>query len=619
MTTVTGFIAGLAFLLLAGLGAGWRYRAEPAVALTLGLGLLAAAVAWSGLLGLLTLPWLLTCLTMVALAGALVRPADEPPAPAAGPPRSRLEKLVLAVIAAHLLIHALAVLVPPIGWDALTYHLTLPSFYLRAGTLADHPGILNSTFPQGVEMLYLFTLWFEPLGHLAMAVNFIFLALLVILAVKLARALAVPRPWPLLAGLAVLLMPMTNRFGGYHNTDVPLAAFSTLALLMLARGRPLPALLAAALAASMKYTGLIVLVLVAAALPACELRAGGRAVVRVAGVALVMLLLAAGPWLARNYAHTGNPVFPFARAFFENPAAAAAATVPAMPGGLGATIFTQVAGQYADKGLMYDNRLTRLLFFPFDVTLNFAIFDEWRYALGPLYLALLPAGLFFVRGRAPGTVLAVALVYAVLVVQLVPNARYLLPVLPALAAVALLGAAGLAGRRRWWRPLLLVLLLGWGLLNLPLAAAQHFDNLRLLARDGYSDFYARKLPFLDGIDYLHRALGTDRAALTAQPWRARPRACVVDKRVFPLGFETLGGVQEGMPRAPFVLAGDLPEQAAQLAAALHAGETPFVVVGLDFARRYRETRVWNACEYLVAHGQAARIFTSANSIVYQLP
>ena len=74
MTTAAGGSVGLAFLLLAGLGAGWRYRAEPAVALTFGLGLLCAAVAWSGLCGLLTMPWLLTLATLAAVAGARVRP-----------------------------------------------------------------------------------------------------------------------------------------------------------------------------------------------------------------------------------------------------------------------------------------------------------------------------------------------------------------------------------------------------------------------------------------------------------------------------------------------------------------------------------------------------------------
>jgi len=692
---MTGFLAGLVFLLVAALAAGAVWRAESAVALTFGLGVLATAVTWSALFGMVTLPGLLTLLTLAAVAGALVRPAEGSLTAADTPVWSRLETLIIALITLHLLVPVLAVLVPPAGWDALTYHLALPSFYLRAGGLADNPSILNSTFPQGIEMLYLVSLWFEPHGQLALAVNVVFLLLLVILSVKLARALGVPRPWRLLAGLAVLLMPLTNRLGGYHNTDIPLTAYSTLALLMLARRQLVPALLAAALAVAVKYTGLIVFVLTVVMALALAWRAGRwRGAARVALAAPLLLLLAAGPWLLRNAAHTGNPLFPFAQAVFARQAAAAPCvpmpspagnghsapaqlpaayaagaadvaqrsavaderetaaqllTVPATgtvalvassrsrqrpvaagddsrgagrqgsaaPAAVG-SLFTAVAGQYADKGDVYENRLVRLLRFPFDITLNFGLFDEWRYALGPLYLVLVSISLLFLRWRAHAPAVLLALLYGMLVVQLVPNARYLLPVLPCLAGVAMLGAAGLAARRRWWRVLLLVLVLGWGMLNLPLAFAQHYGNLRLLARVGYDRFVAEKLPFLDGVDYVHRVLRTDRGQLTAEPWRVRPRVCVVDKRIFPLGFETVSGLQSGMARPPFRLTGTPQQQADQLALALRRDAVQFVVVSSDFVRRYRDHQVWQACEYLTAHGRAARLFASANSVVYQL-
>lgn len=592
-------------LLLAAYAAGAAWRAEGSVALTCGLGLLAAGIAWSGLFGLLTLPWLLTVLTVVAVGGGLARPVPADPGSADTAAWTRGETLVLALIGLHVAVHALALAVPPIGWDALTYHLPLPAHYLRCGSLADSHDILNSTFPQAVEMLYLWMLAWEPSGQAALAVNLVCLPLLVVLTVKLARALGAPRPWRLLAGLAVLLMPMTNRLAGYHTTDIPLAAFSTLALLLLARRQYGTALLAAGMAAACKYTGLIIF---AGVLAAVLWQADWRARLRLLLWAPLALLLTAGPWLLRNVAHTGNPVYPFARAYFA-PDRTPVARTPA-------ATMTAVADQYADKGRFYATRWERLRF-PFDITFRFAQFDEWRYAAGPLYLALVPVGLWALR-RPVAVPVLVALGQAAAVVLLVPSARYLLPALPCLAAVAALGMAHLAARRRWWRPLLLTLLCGWGVLNLPLALAQHLPNLRLLWRTGYGGFYAAKLPFLDGVDRVHALLHTDRQRLSAQPHRPRPRVCVVDKRVFPLGFDAVSGLQAGLPRPPFTLQGTLPEKAAQLAAALLDREVRFVVVSRQHVHQHHDDAVANACEYLVAAGYADRVFASDHSRVYRL-
>ncbi len=593
-------------LLLAAYAAGAAWRAEGSVALTCGLGLLAAAIAWSGMFGLLTLPWLLTALTVVAVGGALARPVPADPKVADTAAWTRGETLVLALVGLHLVIHALALAVPPIGWDALTYHLPLPAHYLRCGMLADSRDILNSTFPQAVEMLYLWVLAWAPSGQAALAINLVCLPLLIVLTVKLARALGVPRPWRLLAGLAVLLMPMTNRLAGYHNTDIPLALFSTLALLMLARRQQAAALLVAGMAAACKYTGLIIF---AGVLAAVLWQADRRGRLRLLLFAPLALLLTAGPWLLRNAAHTGNPVYPFARAYFEQPAAAPGAGEPA-------AAMAAVAGQYADKGHVYASRWERLRF-PFDITFCFVQFDEWRYAAGPLYLALVPVGLWALRRQAAAPVL-VALAHVTVVVLLVPNARYLLPALPCLAAAAALGMAQLAARRRWWTPVLLTLVLGWGVLNLPLALAQHGPNLHLLWRTGYDGFYAAKLPFLDGVDRVHALLHTDRQLLAAHLQLPRPRVCVVDKRVFPLGFDAVSGLQAGMPRPPFVLQGTLPEQAAQLAAALYDRDVRFVTVSSQHVRQHQDHAVANACEYLVAAGYADRVFASDHARVYRL-
>jgi len=64
-------------------------------------------------------------------------------------------------------------LAPPIKYDALVYHLTLPQAYLSAGRITHLPWLMMSGYPQNAEMLYLLAMSLEahPLppfwaGHL---------------------------------------------------------------------------------------------------------------------------------------------------------------------------------------------------------------------------------------------------------------------------------------------------------------------------------------------------------------------------------------------------------------------------------------------------------------------
>lgn len=66
-------------------------------------------------------------------------------------PFIRFLKFVILVLLSLALLIAL---VPPVAWDAQTYHLTGPNIYLQAGTIRAHPENFFLGLPQNTEMVY---------------------------------------------------------------------------------------------------------------------------------------------------------------------------------------------------------------------------------------------------------------------------------------------------------------------------------------------------------------------------------------------------------------------------------------------------------------------------------
>jgi hypothetical protein len=159
-----------------------------------GLGLIVLALGLAGLLPPRWLAWLLTGAALALLwRNALAWGGDL--AQMAGRlwsdwPTGGFERAVRAAVLLLLGMALLMALAPPTAWDALTYHLAGPAFYLRGGRIVAAPENHFLGFPQGVEMLYL---WLIRLAGLSAAapLHFAFgtlsLALLIGLAGRLGR------------------------------------------------------------------------------------------------------------------------------------------------------------------------------------------------------------------------------------------------------------------------------------------------------------------------------------------------------------------------------------------------------------------------------------------------
>jgi hypothetical protein len=320
----------------------------------LGLGAAALLVLGLGLAGLLHRGLWIALLTGMFVAGAVrlgrliggdrVAPESEPAA-AAAPPGSSLTARYLPLLTAPFLSMALlAAATAPgqiwaeegFGYDVLGYHLALPKEYHDAGRIAYAPHNVYANFPSNLEMLYLLAMVVhgDPV-EAGTTANMIHL-LLGVLAVMAGWAAA--REWSPAAGVVALValgsvgwLPYLSGLA-YVENGMLFFGMVALGLLLhrLSRGADAPtddtghlgwiaaAGLAAGLACGCKYTALPLIAAPLALVAAITHRRCPRAMLFSGLVFTVAALLTFAPWLAKNQAMTGNPVFPLAASVFPS-------------------------------------------------------------------------------------------------------------------------------------------------------------------------------------------------------------------------------------------------------------------------------------------------------------
>ena len=316
--------SGLIVSLAGGLGWRWSHRLQLpsggerlAWSAGLGLGVLALVTLFVGAEGGYR-PWIAWLLVLVAaliwrretlawlqLAWRSLR---------AFRPRGRWEWALVVYLAAGLILALLLGLLPPTAWDGLVYHLTGPKLYIEAEKLAHPIDLFYLGFPALGEML--FTLAMLLRGPVAAQLISFWSALLLAAGLYGFCRRHWERPAALLA-VAVLYSGNTMLLlASWPYVDVLLMLASLGALVLFLdwmRAPTRPRLLAAALFISMtvglKYTGVIIpagLVLLWLVTPSSRRPAWGQTLV-LAGLSALFAL----PWALKNWALTGNPVYPF--------------------------------------------------------------------------------------------------------------------------------------------------------------------------------------------------------------------------------------------------------------------------------------------------------------------
>ena len=225
---------------------------------------------------------------------------------------------------------ALGAMQPTIEFDALEYHLQGPKEYYQLGRIAFLPHNVYTSMPSSVEMLHLLGMvvlddwWLGALsGQLLIAA---FAPATAALVGATALRWGSPRAaW--FASLVYLTTPWVFRLGTFPFVEGPLCCFHAALVYVSVQGwtgsdRPglrseclwgFAGLLAGG-AMACKYPGLVSAVVpfgLVAAVEACRRRSW-----RIAGASAIGAAVGVGPWLLRNVADTGNPVYPLAFGIF---------------------------------------------------------------------------------------------------------------------------------------------------------------------------------------------------------------------------------------------------------------------------------------------------------------
>ncbi len=343
---------------------------------------------------------------------------------------SRPLVVILAVVASMTFLQSLA---PASSQDALVYHLAVPDIYVREGGLVYVPGNVYASYPQNAEMLFTLALlvgdsslanWYHWMMGLGAAAAI----------AAVARRVGGGRGG-LLASAVFVTMPSVALIATWAYADLGLIFFqmaAVIAFLMWWRQTTNAPLvlsgLFAGLAAGCKYTGgaigivLAVAIFVQGSIRGTALSTRMRRIVFFSLATIAPVL----PWYIKNCVLTGNPLYPFLYGVFGGPDwdAERAATM--------SVYFNHFGG---------DASLSGLLKLPWRLTFEseFSSMENFDGIIGPAFLLGLPVMFLALRRSAMacllfGFTVAMALFWLCLTRQI----RFLLPAL-ALAS-ALLGA-----------------------------------------------------------------------------------------------------------------------------------------------------------------------------------
>ncbi len=437
------------------------------------------------------------------------------------------------------LLTLLVALLPPTDWDGLFYHLTAPKLYLQAGAVVGGFDVPHFSFPALMEMLFAWAMLLR--GDIAAKLLHLVYGLLLAGLVGLIthRFLSASAVWRALLLLAS--MPMLYILSGWAYNDLALAFYQLAAIYWLIEwvqaSRDAEAQFAirnsqlvvsglfAGLAMGLKYTSFITPVVIVIAITFYVLRftnsklqiATGKLLPMTLAAFVLPALLIAAPWYLKNWAFTGNPVFPFAYGLF---------------GGQPWDAFR--AEWYAAAGSGIGLEPLTLLGLPWLLTLGVQDMNFWDGRTGPLLLLFLPLLVWAGLARRFGGE------------RVPPAAKLLLAYALAHFAVWALGVVW--SRSLWQSRLLLPGLValppvaGWLWLRLPAFdlprfRLSHFFNLAIgltlaltLADTALLTLKFNPLPYLTGLEsrpaHLERRLGAHYTAMQQLNAQLPPDAVV---------------------------------------------------------------------------------------------
>jgi hypothetical protein len=514
---VAGWILGVALLvgrLLFDLlqVAEWWSRSERIVfSVGLGLNVLSLTALAFGLAGDMHRWWFVT-ITCLAAIGAGLRwrnwrqvPADDRP-----PATTGVSRTALIVAIPFCIIILLGSLLPPWHFDVREYHLQVPKEWYRQGYIGFLPHNVYGNMPLGVEMhalLGMILMWGPQAwwwGSLVGKTVIGAFAPLTAWALYLCGRRFVDQRSAAWGAILFISTPWVAHVSNAGMIDVAAAFYCVTAVQVVLRwrtlvrnesppggapwGLPLLAGLLAGAGVSCKYPAVVFLVLPVVGGVAWT---GARRVsLRAALLCVLGVACACGPWLAKNWALTGNPTYPLLYTWFD---------------GQTRTPEKDVQWRRAHEPSGQDARerysLNQLRSSAELIGLRS---DYTSPLLAPLFLL----GVFASRHRRAIVPLAAFCGYVVLTWWLMTHRvdRFLVPILPLVALIAGVGATWSA--TPIWRRGMCVLLATTLFFNLIMDASRVVGDNRFLVslRDLQQDVRQKCDPEYSHINAAHRLL-----------------------------------------------------------------------------------------------------------------
>ncbi|MDX1436192.1 MAG: hypothetical protein R3335_05235 [Anaerolineales bacterium] len=223
-----------------------------------------------------------------------------------------------AVLVGFILVVTLArALAPPIKFDALVYHLTLPQTYVRSGGMHYIPWLMFWGMPQTLEMLYTAAMALGG-GEAAAVFGWWVGVTAAVGTFAFTRSYLGPRAaWVAIAGIFSGLTLAASLAWGYVEWGSILMGVAFLVTLAQwnetgSRRDLILAGLFAGLATAIKYTsGVLIIAGLGVIILSIVRKTNGHHSLAVYAISALLGVL---PWLVKNLLATGNPFYPF---FFE--------------------------------------------------------------------------------------------------------------------------------------------------------------------------------------------------------------------------------------------------------------------------------------------------------------
>jgi hypothetical protein len=359
----------------------------------------------------------------------------------AAPEADAFTRWIKRIVLVMLGLSVIVALVPPTEWDALTYHLAGPQTYLRAGRIISVPDNHFFSFPQLVEMLYL---WLMILArpHASALLHAVFGGVALILVIELGQRAGGRSTGWLAAGVLLSVQTVLNAFNWSYN-DLALMAYTLAAFALLTSWADEPAgrdrlLVYAGICTGcmmgVKYTAAGYTLGMAALALWLARRSGLRRIVRAEALIIIAALVTFLPWVIKNTLLEGNPLAPF------------------LWGTAGFDELDQWYYLRPGTGIP----VWQLLIVPVQATIFGTEANTYQASTGALIIGLLPLAALGWRRREPAarTALTRLVIFAVpgtlawlagvAVTFFLMQTRLLFPLFP---VYALVGAIGLAGLR----------------------------------------------------------------------------------------------------------------------------------------------------------------------------